>query len=246
MAACGKPTPEQTPGAAARPSVNPVDASTRRPLEQLLDVNDPGWPVVEQMIARATNKVEILPVERADGERTLLAIQVTTRSPMGAIAYQTGGLLVDHGWIRILGGGHQRLPRTLATWNFPDSDAAQPRLPGGFLIADDVLGGFFALDGGAFGGNAHRVFYFAPDALRWEDLGRGYTEFLDFVLAGDLAKFYAGQRWRGWQDLADALAGDRAFDFYPMLFARSDGGIESRQRRDAPLDEIWRAYVGRR
>jgi hypothetical protein len=211
-----------------------------------VDLRDPGWPVIEQMIARATHKVEVLPVEDANGERTLLAIQVTTRSPMGAIAYQTGGLLVDQGWIRILGGGSQRLPRTLANWNFPDGDHAHPRMPGAFLVADDVLGGFFALDGGVFGGKTHNVFYFAPDALRWEDLGRGYTEFLDFVLTGDLEKFYRAQRWRGWQEAADMLAGDRAFDFYPMLFAQSDGGIEGRQRRDAPLDEIWRMYVAGR
>jgi len=35
----------------------------------------------------------------------LVAVQVTTRSPMGAIIYETGGILVDHGWIRILGSG---------------------------------------------------------------------------------------------------------------------------------------------
>jgi hypothetical protein len=208
-----------------------------------VDLHDPGWPVVENMIRNATNKVEVLPVERPDGEKNLLAIQVTTRSPMGAIAYQTGGLLVDHGWIRVLGAGHPRLPRTLASWNFPDRDPAHPRLLGGFLVADDVLGGFFALNGGALNGPTMHVFYFALDALRWEDTGRGYTEFLDFLLSGNLEKFYAGQRWSGWQDDAEALAGDRAFDFYPMLFAQSDGGIESRRRSNAPLDEIWRAYA---
>jgi hypothetical protein len=211
-----------------------------------VDLQDPGWPTVEQAIARAKNEVQVLPVDRHEGEKTLLAIQVTTRSPMGAIAYQTGGILVDHGWIRILGGGHQRLPRTLADWNFPAGDAAHARLPGAFLVADDVIGGFFALNGGALKGPPMNVFYFAPDVLRWEDTRRGYTEFLDFVLSGDLGKFYDGFRWHGWQDASEALAGDRAFDFYPMLFAQSDGGIESRRRKDAPLDEIWRAYAAQR
>jgi hypothetical protein len=45
---------------------------------------------------------------------------------------------------------------------------------------------------------------------------------------------------------AEALAGACAFDFYPMLFAQSDGGIESRRRSNAPLDEIWRANAKRR
>jgi hypothetical protein len=190
--------------------------------------------------------VEVLPVDRHDGEATLLAIQVTTRSPMGAIAYQTGGILIDHGWIRILGGGHSRLPRTLASWNFRSGDPSDSRLPGAFLVADDVLGGFFALNGGALEGPVKNVFYFAPDALRWEDTRRGYTDFLAFALSGDLARFYGGQRWPGWEGEAQALAGDRAFDFYPMLFAKHDGGIETRSRRSAPLDEIWRAYVAQR
>jgi hypothetical protein len=87
------------------------------------------------------------------------------------------------------------------------------------------------------------VFYFAPDALRWEDTGRGYTDFLAFLFSGDLAKFYSGQRWTNWQKETEVLSGDRAFDFYPMLSAMSDGGIESRSRKDAPIDELWRAYV---
>jgi hypothetical protein len=36
---------------------------------------------------------------------------------MGAIIYETGGLLVDNGWIRILGSGHKKLDRNLPEWN---------------------------------------------------------------------------------------------------------------------------------
>ena len=85
-----------------------------RTFVELLDTREPGWPIVEQMLSRATNQVAVLPTELESGARTLLAIQVTTRSPMGAIAHQTGGLVVEHGWIRILGAGHPRLPRDLA------------------------------------------------------------------------------------------------------------------------------------
>lgn len=57
------------------------------------------------------------------GETALLATQVTTRSPMGAVVYHTGGILVDHGWIRILGAGECKLmitirsrPRVSSCW----------------------------------------------------------------------------------------------------------------------------------
>jgi hypothetical protein len=42
---------------------------------------------------------------------------------MGAIVYHTGGLLIDHGWLRILGGGgHPRTQRSLMSWNRPHTN----------------------------------------------------------------------------------------------------------------------------
>ena len=34
----------------------------------------------------------------------LSRLQVTARSMMGALALSSGGMLVDHGWVRLLGG----------------------------------------------------------------------------------------------------------------------------------------------
>jgi hypothetical protein len=210
-----------------------------RALEELIDTSDPGWPVVAEMLGRASNKIEVLPASRENGERTLVAIQVTTRSPLGAIAYGTGGILIDHGWLRILGSGHRRLARDLAKWNFPDGDHSTPRLDGACLVADDAVGGFFALNGGGLPCNGRNVCYLAPDTLEWEDTGRGYTDFLQFACVGDLNGYYGDRRWTGWERDVATLAGDRAFLFYPMLFAKSDGGIEARHRKDVPVEELW-------
>jgi hypothetical protein len=56
-----------------------------------------------------------MPCAAEDGRRTLEWLQVSTRSPLGAIALHTGGLLVDHGWLRVLGGSFAwfREPRTI-------------------------------------------------------------------------------------------------------------------------------------
>src|SRR6187551_78008 len=80
-----------------------------RPLDELINRSDPGWPFVQQMIDSATNPVEVLPRDSSKIEEALYQTQVTTRSPMGAVIYTTGGILVDGGWIRILGSGHPRL-----------------------------------------------------------------------------------------------------------------------------------------
>jgi len=43
----------------------------------------------------------------------------------------------------------------------------QGKPAGLLLVADDVLGGFYALNGGAFGSESlGKIFYFAPDNLR--------------------------------------------------------------------------------
>lgn len=211
----------------------------RRPLRELVNETEPGWPIVQAIVADARNAIEVLPVERARGEAALLALQVTTRSPMGAIAYGSGGLLVDHGWIRVLGGGHARLPRDLGSWNFEP----EPRMEGAIVVADDAIGGFFALNGGAFSGAPGNVFYLPPDTLAWEDLERGYTDFLHFLAQGDLEKFYAGQRWRTWKDDAQGLPGDRAYSIFPFLWAKEGGTIDTRSRKSVPIEELWHLHA---
>src|SRR5688572_3475954 len=136
-----------------------------RGLSELLNLEEPAWPMVQEWIAQATNAVEVLPASDPGRGEALVALQVTTRSPMGAIVYETGGLLVDHGWVRILGSGHARLPRSLPGWNLGRTMDGSGRSPPFLLVADDAVGGFFAIDGGAFGGKPGAVSYYAPDAL---------------------------------------------------------------------------------
>lgn len=130
-----------------------AQAQAVRPLAELVDTADSAWPLVQDWIAHARNPVEVLPVaDRRQAGQALLGTQVTTRSPMGAVVYESGGLLIDHGWLRVLGSGHPRLSRSLPAWN-------EGRSAGFLLIADDVLGGFFALNGGALGPDAGQVYY---------------------------------------------------------------------------------------
>ncbi len=85
-----------------------------------------------------------------------------------------------------------------------------------------MLGGFFALDGGALGKPGH-VFYFAQDTLEWEDTGYGYSDFLGFCLNGDLQKYYKDMRWPGWQAEIAKLEGNEVIGVYPFLSAQGTG-----------------------
>ena len=149
-----------------------------RTFQELINLDDPAFPLIKEWIATAARPVEILP-PASTREEALFQTQVTTRSIMGAIVYETGGLLIDRGWLRVLGSGHPRLPRTLPSWNAVRSD-------GFYLIADDAIGGFFALNGGALGSDLKTVYYFAPDSLKWEPLNIGYSTFLSWTFSKKL------------------------------------------------------------
>jgi hypothetical protein len=201
-----------------------------RSLDELVNTDDPALPLVREWLGAAARPVEILPPSQARSD-AVLQTQVTTRSPMGAIIYETGGLLIDHGWLRVLGSGHPRLTRTLPTWN-------QGRGNGFLLVADDAIGGFFAINGGAFGEDVKSIYYFAPDTLNWETLGVGYSDWLQWALSERLDKFYDWIRWPNWKADVANLHGDRCYSFYPFLFTREGkGGIG--QRFDVPIAESW-------
>src|SRR5262249_18472232 len=212
-----------------------ASADTMRSISELTEPKEPAWPDVKNWVHNAKVTAEILPVVRRDGEQTLLALQVTSRSPMGAIALESGGILVDHGWLKFLGGGCRRLKGTLATWNGRDAKAGSAPSPY-LIVAYDAIGGFFAINGGGLGGPPGHVFYFAPDSLDWEDLGIGYTAFLQAALQGKLAPFYEALRWPGWEREVVAASADHGYSFHPPLWTRE--GKNGSSRKLVPMAEL--------
>ncbi|WP_073086007.1 DUF2625 domain-containing protein [Chitinophaga jiangningensis] len=205
----------------------------KKPLEALLNKEEPGWPLVLEWISSATNPVEILPADTARAGATLYELQVTTRSPMGAIVYSSGGILIDHGWIRILGSGHDRLNRTLHSWN-------QGKNPAEFLlVADDAVGGFFAINSGALGEDMGKIYYFDPATLNWEGLDISYSQFLNFCFEGDLKDFYKDLRWSNWQQEVATLDGNEVFNFFPMLWTKEGKDINGVSRKKVPVEEQY-------
>lgn len=209
----------------------------RRSLKELVNLEEPGWVLVEGWIAEATNRVEVLPARERDRGDALVKTQVTTRSPMGAVIYETGGILIDNGWLRVLGSGHERLSRSLPDWNATIGNELAQGAPPFLLVADDVVGGFFAVDGGPLGAPGS-VFYFAPDTLQWESLNRGYGDFLYWCLTRNLNEYYSNARWDGWENEVAEITGDQGFSIYPPLF--SDGEpVGARSRKAVPVVELW-------
>lgn len=76
--------------------------------------DDAAWPEIAALAAQASGRVAVLPKTANAARACLEGLQVTTRSPLGAIAHETGGLLIDSGWLRVLGSGHPRPARSAA------------------------------------------------------------------------------------------------------------------------------------
>jgi hypothetical protein len=69
------------------------DVLAKRPISDLLAVDDPAWPHLRDLLERATVPVTVLPVEPQAGADVLYRLQVTARSWLGAFALHAGAVL---------------------------------------------------------------------------------------------------------------------------------------------------------
>lgn len=203
-------------------------------LQDLIDHHNPALPFIEEMLKDAALDFQLLPPSSKNAE-VLSGLQVSTRSTLGSIAYDSGGLIIDHGWLRVLGSGHPQLPRNLIDWN-------EGRGADYLLVADDAVGGFFAINGGALGNDMGAMYYWAPDTLRWEPLEIGYTDFLGWAVSERLAVFYEGLRWNGWKRDLATLQTDQCFSFFPFLWTR-EGSVEASKRTMVGIGEQFKMNV---
>ncbi|MDG2531076.1 DUF2625 family protein [Caulobacter endophyticus] len=190
-----------------------------RSLLDLLDETDSALPLLRTWIDDpAGNGGVLLPPDQRMRIETLTGLQVTTRSMLGAIAYETGGVAVADGFLRLLGGGLVRsLPQTAALTGAP-LDGSYPDV---IVVADDVLGGLFALNGGRFGaGRPGEVFHLAADDIAWAPLGVGYADFVEWCLTGDLKQLYEPFAHLDEYEARPRPAFDEAYAFYPFLWSR--------------------------
>lgn len=207
-------------------------------LEELIDVDHSGWNSVEAWIKQSTRPVVVLePIDESLAKQSLLFAQVTTKSPLGAILYQTGGILIENGWIRVLGGG-ATLP-SFYQWNLNKTITESKVTKGYLIVALDVLGGYFCLNGGGLGKDVGKVYYFAPDTLDFEPLDISYSDLIWFFLLGDTEQFYASFRWKEWQKEVLELDVNSVFDFFPPLWTKEGKNINESMKQVIATQECF-------
>ncbi|MFC4123027.1 DUF2625 family protein [Nonomuraea zeae] len=219
-----------------------------RELDELIDVDDPAWPELRELLATAAVPLRTLPVDRGEAHRSVLQLQVTARSFLGALALNTGGLIVDDGWVRVFGGGSggggDVLPSLAQVNQFPAVFDPGWRPAAGLVVGHDVLGGVFAVNGpdpAAAGrpGEPGQVTYFAPDTLEWESMEMSHSAWTSWLLSDRPARFYEGLRWPGWRPEAAALASSLGITVHPCLWseeARAD--LAATTRAAVPMRQV--------
>jgi hypothetical protein len=201
-------------------------------------MSDDVWDDIVHDIDHARYDSTVFPGDPVAGARTLGRLSVSTRSTLGAIALHSGGWLVDHGWLRVLGGTASPGLPDIATVSGLPEEVTEPVPVCGLLVAYDVLGGQFAINGGGLAGRPGEVCYWAPDSLDWDGLDLGHTDFVEWVLAGDHDGFYDGFRWDGWEAETEALAPDQAWSLVPFLWT-DEFDIATAFRRPVPVTEVF-------
>ena len=213
------------------------------PLDALIDRRDAAWPALCDALAGAAWPVQLLPATPADADRTLLALQVSTRTLLGTVAHRTGGILVDGGWLRILGSGHPRLPGSLADWNGLGRGVRM--VAGALVVAHDAVGGLFAVNAGGLPGDEGAVSYFSPELRAWEEISPSYVDFLGFALDGDLPSLANPLRWPDWEDDVAALHGDQGVLFWPPPWYGPGWDAADAERTVLPIQEVvQRVFTG--
>lgn len=222
-----------------------------RELSELMDTDDPAWPALQDLFAAGSVPLTVLPADPEEGRRGLLQMQVTTRSALGSMVLNCGGLVVDDGWVRVFGAGSGAagaaagaMPSLAQVNAFPAAFEPGWRADGGLIVGHDAVGGVFALNGldpAAAGrpGSPGQMTYFAPDTLAWEEMRIGHSAWLSWLVSGRLEKFYEGTRWPTWREDARALTFEQGIAVFPPLWseqARAD--LAATSRRAVPMREV--------
>lgn len=189
--------------------------------------------ILNKWICSATNDVKVTLPNEEQAKLILKNFKLTTNSILGTIVNYTGGIFIKSGIIRILGSGSKNFKRDLYTWNMNTK-----KIDKALIVADDIFGGIFAINGGKFNGDLGTVYYFAPDTLEWEDLNLRYSEFIYWTFSGDVKKFYEEFLWNNWEEEFSNIDDDKGISIYPFLWA--DGpDIRYRSKKIVDIQELY-------
>ena len=203
----------------------------------MADRND-LWDELREDIEKSGNNIVVYDANKEIAQGTLERLNMTSNSVIGSITYNTSGMVVDN-WVRVIASGNDIDRRNLASWYEENEEIKEKGL---LIIADDVIGGIFALNMGSYEGERGDIFYFAPDTLKWENLGIKYAGFFAWLTESNLEEFYSNVRWENWEEDVQAIGFDQALSVYPLIWT-NECNIDTASKKAVPIKEVMYLYL---
>ncbi|BBK78764.1 DUF2625 family protein [Clostridium butyricum] len=193
------------------------------------------WQEINNMFISSNRQLILNSDELEDGIKSLDVLQVTSKSALGSIILNTSGIVIDN-WIRIL-GHDSNTNRGILSYNSIGENGVATQVDKMLIVADDVVGGLFALNAGKFSEGIGEVWYFAPDTLDWESLEMHYSEFIAWIAQGNIDEFYSIMRWSTWKEECKNVKFNEAILIYPFLWS-NEIQLEKADKKIVQAEEL--------
>lgn len=175
------------------------------------------WKEINNMFISSNRIIKINIDDFMNGIDSLEILKITSNSALGSIILNTSGIVIDN-WIRILGHSSNN-NRGIIEYNVIGENGEATKIKKMLIVADDVVGGIFAINSGMFPDGIGDIWYFAPDTLEWECLEMKYSEFIAWTVQGNIDEFYNTMRWSTWKEDCKSIKFDDAVLIYPFLWS---------------------------
>lgn len=189
-----------------------------------------------ECLLKTTKTHQVIKSNEITSNQIVQQLELPHNYLLTSVIKNLGLLYLDNNWIRLYGSGNKETN----TPSILDKNKDNPysRL---LIVADDIVGGLFALNMGYSETNVGNIFYFAPDTMEWEDLDLDYTNFVYWLLLGDTTTFYLDVRWNNWQQTISTLTINEAISIYPPLFTDGED-LNNRSKQIVPSVELCGVY----
>ena len=193
------------------------------------------WQEINNMFISSNRKIDLYSDESKDGIKSIDILKITSKSALGSRILNTSGIVIEN-WIRIL-GHNSNINRGIIDYNVIGENGVATKITKMLIVADDVVGGIFALNAGKFSEGIGEVWYFAPDTLEWESLEMQYSEFIAWTIQGNIDEFYSTMRWSTWKEDCKNIEFNDSILIYPFLWS-NEIQLEKADKKIVPSEEL--------
>ncbi|MDO5479580.1 MAG: DUF2625 family protein [Clostridia bacterium] len=194
--------------------------------------SDDKWKEIKRNIDEAENTISINYSEF----KSLGAIdelKINPQSTLGSFLQHIDSFVVN-GYLRMTNGNINRAGNIATITGKIREQYGYEKI---MVIANDIWGGFFAINNGELSNNIEEIWYFSPDTLGWENTEKNYTEFLEWVCSGDVEYYYSEWMWDNMENEIKDFSNSDGIFTYPFLWA-DEYELTTAKRNRAPWFEI--------